>query len=68
MEGRVKREMKEGGMEGGGMCGEREEGESYLVPSADRPVPEPGAFDRSAECTPTQRHWCGLCRLCMRTQ
>ena len=42
--------------------------ESYLVPNADRAVPEPGSFDRSAECTPTQHHWYSLCHLCMRTQ
>lgn len=74
-EGGVEGEMKEGGVEGGrdgrrnegmegemegggGMCGGRKgrKKELYLVPSADRRVPEPGAFDHSAEYTPTQYH------------
>ena len=57
--------MEGGG--GGGMGGEREgrKKELYLVPSADRPVPEPGPFDHSAECTPTHGHWYSLCHLCM---
>ena len=56
---------EEGGGEGrgGGGKGQGQRKELYLVPSADRSVPVPGAFDHSAECTPTHCHWYKWCHL-----
>ena len=76
MEEWVKRGMMEGGVEegwregwrvgegrGGGGEGQGQRKELYLVPSADRSMPVPGAFDHSAECSPTHCHWYNWCHL-----
>ena len=50
-------EGRGGGGRGGGGEGQGQRKELYLVPSADRSMPVPGAFDHSAEYSPTHCHW-----------